>query len=204
MKKNNFPYLTRAWCLYEMLVIEGGEDFTDDASDSGGATRWGVTEAEARAYGYKGEMKDLPMETALDIGGKRFWDRMGCDWFHEKSPALAWIIYNNGYHAGHTTPLKWLQDFLNAANNLGTYYEDQTVDGKFGPTTRRTLDAYVSQRGANGVTNLLNFMMGKQIVNYEDICARREKDEKWFFGWCNRHQHLQEDILYHQGWRREK
>ncbi|KKM08171.1 hypothetical protein LCGC14_1726580, partial [marine sediment metagenome] len=39
------------------LGIEG--DFSDDPADSGGATKWGITESVARAFGYSGRMQNM-------------------------------------------------------------------------------------------------------------------------------------------------
>lgn len=39
----------------------------NDPSDKGGETNYGITVATARANGYKGAMRDLPLQTAKDI-----------------------------------------------------------------------------------------------------------------------------------------
>lgn len=40
--------------INEILEVEG-KQFADDPADSGGATRWGVTEKVARYWGYRGK-----------------------------------------------------------------------------------------------------------------------------------------------------
>ena len=46
--------------IEDLIEREGGEKFTDHPSDRGGPTRWGVTEAVARAFGYEGDMRTMP------------------------------------------------------------------------------------------------------------------------------------------------
>ena len=58
--------------LKEALGIEGG--YSDNKDDNGGKTNFGITKRLAVAYGYKGLMKDLSKETAIDIYKKEFWD----------------------------------------------------------------------------------------------------------------------------------
>ncbi len=49
----------------KVLGHEGG--FSDHPDDPGGKTRFGVTEAVARRVGYKGEMRELPLDLAKQI-----------------------------------------------------------------------------------------------------------------------------------------
>jgi lysozyme family protein len=39
----------------KVIMLEG--DFSDHPADRGGPTRWGVSEAVARAHGYAGDMR---------------------------------------------------------------------------------------------------------------------------------------------------
>ena len=52
-----------------VVLIEGG--YSDNPLDSGGKTKYGITEAVARAYGYTGEMRDLPLSVARAIYHER-------------------------------------------------------------------------------------------------------------------------------------
>ena len=65
----SLPALRRA-ALDHLIGLEG--DFVDDPADSGGATRYGVTEAVARAEGYRGPMARLPRPTAESIYVRRY------------------------------------------------------------------------------------------------------------------------------------
>ena len=58
---------------FERLLGHEG-DFVDHADDPGGATRWGITERTARAHGYTGPMRDLPVCVARGIAKIAYWD----------------------------------------------------------------------------------------------------------------------------------
>ena len=51
--------------LDELLEREG--DYVNHPADRGGPTRYGITEAVARAHGYSGAMAELPREEAAAI-----------------------------------------------------------------------------------------------------------------------------------------
>jgi len=70
----------------------------------GGPTMWGVTERVARAQGYQGPMRELPLATAKDIAKREYWDRYMCDQF---DPAIGYQIFDTAYNGGH--PVQWLQ-----------------------------------------------------------------------------------------------
>lgn len=46
--------------LDELIKREGG--YVNNLADRGGATKYGITEAVARANGFKGNMRDLPLK----------------------------------------------------------------------------------------------------------------------------------------------
>ena len=63
---------------FEIIVgSEGG--YSNDPNDPGGATRFGITEAVARANGYEGDMKDLPLDKAKSIYKAKYWDAVSGD-----------------------------------------------------------------------------------------------------------------------------
>lgn len=88
-----------------IVGIEGGYSDRDAASDPGLKTKYGVTEAVAREWGYKGEMRDLPLDTARAIAKKNYWDRFSCD---QLPPLLAYQVFDTAYNGGYA--VKWLQE----------------------------------------------------------------------------------------------
>jgi lysozyme family protein len=55
-------------------IIEREGGFSDHPNDTGGATRYGVTEKTARRHGYEGDMADLPYEFAVKVYSNEKWD----------------------------------------------------------------------------------------------------------------------------------
>lgn len=100
-----------------LIGNEGG--FVDNKADPGGATRWGVTERVARANGYTGDMRALPIDTARMIAKRVYWDPLHLDEF---DPRIAFQMLEANYNGGFT--VKWAQ--------MGA---GVSPDGKLGPIT---------------------------------------------------------------------
>jgi lysozyme family protein len=108
--------------LTKLYGIEGG--YTVDA---GGPTRWGVTEAVARANGYTGDMRDYPIESASAIYKPQFWDAVRAD---DLPDALRYAAFDAAVNSGPHASIKWLQ----AAS--GT-----VADGQLGPASMASIAA---------------------------------------------------------------
>lgn len=87
-----------------LLGHEG--DFVDHPSDPGGATRWGITERVARANGYDGPMRQLPVEIAKRIAKKDYWDAVRAD---ELPAAIRYSMFDAAYNSGTRQAILWLQ-----------------------------------------------------------------------------------------------
>lgn len=103
----------------KLLGHEG--DFSDHKDDPGGATRFGVTEAVARANGYRGPMRELPLETAKAIYRRLYWDAVKAD---ELPQGLRYSVFDAAVNSGVSQALKWLQRAVGAS-----------PDGRIGPQT---------------------------------------------------------------------
>lgn len=102
-----------------VLAHEGG--FVDHPSDPGGATKFGITERVARAWGYKGHMLDLPRDTAVEIYRAQYWSPVQGD----KLPdAIAFQVMDAGVNHGVGNAARWLQRAAGV-----------TEDGVIGPVT---------------------------------------------------------------------
>lgn len=88
-------------------IIEGGYVSRDGAADPGLETNHGVTERVARKWGYTGDMRDLPIDTARQIAKTEYWDQYQCDQLPE---LLAYQVFDTAYNGGY--PVKWLQECL--------------------------------------------------------------------------------------------
>lgn len=167
--------------LQHTLGIEGG--FSNDAADSGGATRFGVTEAVAREFGYKGEMSQLPLEFAQDVYRQKYWNLLQLDLVAVLSDRVAIELFDTAVNTGVAFAGKSLQRVLNVMNREQADYADIEVDGLVGPSTIRSLRAFLAKRGDAGIEVLFRALNSLQGAFYIDLAERRQKDEKFVFGW---------------------
>lgn len=109
----------------KLLGHEGG--FVDHPSDPGGATKWGITAAVARAHGYQGPMQDLPVVVARGIARGLYWDAVQADKLPE---AVRYAVFDAAYHSGVGQSIRWLQQAVGVAD-----------DGVIGPKTLQAVAA---------------------------------------------------------------
>lgn len=167
----------------EIIVKEGNGKYTNDPKDSGGPTRWGITEKTARKYGYTGDMELLPRETAVAIYKSKYWTKPKFDLINNIHPELAFRLLDFGVLAGQTTSAKMLQRALNVLNRNGRDYPDIVVDGDLGAKTREALNQFYRVRGKDGKNVLLGLVASQQSVYLMELAERRPKDEEYSFGW---------------------
>lgn len=105
--------------LKHLLGNEGG--YSDNPADPGGKTMYGVTERVARAFGYKGEMRDLPLSTATEIYRKNYWAPIKAD---QLPDALRFHVFDAAVNSGVSQAVKFLQRAAGV-----------TEDGVIGPQT---------------------------------------------------------------------
>lgn len=105
--------------FHKLLGHEGG--FVDHPDDPGGATNWGVTERVARANGYTGDMRNLPVDVAKAIYRKNYWTPIRAD---DLPPRLRYPVFDAAVNSGNTQAILWLQRAVGA-----------DADGKMGPQT---------------------------------------------------------------------
>jgi lysozyme family protein len=160
---------------------EGG--FVNNKKDSGGATKYGITEAVARANGYTGNMKDLPRELAVSIYEKEYWKPLNLDLIAIISPMVAEELFDTSVNCGIGTAAQWFQLVLNAFNRQGIYYPDLIVDGKVGKFTVNCFKDYMNHRahlrGEKVMLKALNCLQG---AHYIKLAALREKDKEFVYG----------------------
>ena len=148
--------------FHKLLGHEGG--FVDHPADPGGATNWGVTERVARANGYTGGMRELPVETAKAIYRKDYWTPIRAD---ELPESVRYAVFDAAVNSGNAQAVRWLQRAVGA-----------TADGIIGP---RTLQA-VREASAETVlrkmlAQRLRFMTGlKNWPSFSRGWARRIAD----------------------------
>lgn len=161
-----------------IIDVEGG--YTNNPADSGGPTRYGVTEAVARDYGYAGDMRDLPKSLAFNILSDKYWYEVKGDSLYELSEIIAEEVVDTGVNCGVRIAQTFLQRTLNVFNTQGTRYSDIVEDGHIGPATLEALGAYLQQRDELVLLRALNCLQGARYIELAELA---EKNETFVYGW---------------------
>jgi lysozyme family protein len=103
------------------LLLGHEGDFSDHPDDPGGKTRYGVTEAVAREVGYRGDMRELPLDLAKRIYLERYWLPVRAD---DLPPGIRYAVFDAAVNSGPRQAARWLQRALGVS-----------VDGIIGPKT---------------------------------------------------------------------
>ena len=168
--------------VFEQILRREGV-YSDRPADRGGKTKYGVTEAVARAHGYTGEMKDLSLGWAHRIYHAAYWDPLSGDAIAAVYPHVAYELFDTGVNMGVGIAGQFLQRALNALNHRGADWGDLTVDGLVGPMTVHALQAYHDRRGGPGEDVLLAALNALQGARYIGIAEHDETQEDNVYGW---------------------
>jgi lysozyme family protein len=164
-----------------LIAREGG--YVDHPADRGGPTKWGITQAVARANDYAGDMRDLPRDEAVKIYRRVYWDRPGFAAVAKTAPKIAAELLDTGVNMGPPVAIGFLQRALNALNRSGTDYPDIVLDRQCGQKTMAALSAFLRIRGAEGETVLLKAIEALQGERYITLSEQRPANEAFTYGW---------------------
>jgi lysozyme family protein len=167
--------------LDALIEREGG--FVNHPADRGGPTRFGITEAVARAHGYRGPMATLPKDEAEAIYLRLYWSRPKYDAVARRSPRIAAELFDTGANMGPAVASTFFQRALTALNRNGSDYIDLVPDGRIGPITLAALDAFLDTRGARGEVVLLRALEAMQGERYLRLAEKRPVNEAFLYGW---------------------
>lgn len=170
--------------IEKIIVAEQG--YVNHPSDKGGPTCWGITEAVARAFGYKGDMRLLPRDLAKKIYYARYYTEPRFDAVAALSPSIAEELTDTGVNMGQGTAARFLQEWLNVLNKRGTLYPDLTADGRIGSMTLYSLKTYLETRGKEGEERLLLALRCSQGNRYKEIAVAKPTQEDFVYGWLAR------------------
>jgi lysozyme family protein len=95
--------------------------YSDHAADPGGKTRYGITEAVAREVGYRGDMRELPLDLAKQIYKNSYWDAVKAD---QLPGAVRYLVFDAAVNSGVGQAARWLQRAVKVKD-----------DGVIGPMT---------------------------------------------------------------------
>jgi len=164
-----------------LLEREGG--FVNHPADKGGPTCFGITEAVARANGYRGAMRQLPQSEAAAIYRRLYWLRPRFDQVAKRAPRVAAELFDTGVNMGPAVAVTFLQRALTALNREGADYPDLVPDGRIGDRTLGALDSFLAIRGSSGATVLLRAIEALQGERYLRLAERRPANEAFLYGW---------------------
>lgn len=167
--------------VQKTLSLEGG--YTNDPADPGGATKYGITEATARAHGYTGDMWEFSLEMAKVIYKKSYWNVARLD--EVTSQLIAENVFDCNVNCGVKIGGRLLQEALNLLNTDPSgrqMYPEITADGIIGPNTLSTLHKALQCRQdmESLIVTLFNCL---RAVRYVDIIRARPKSKKFMIGW---------------------
>lgn len=145
---------------------EASDGFSNDKDDSGGYTRYGITQATA---GSIANVKALTRESAKAIYRDRYWNSVHCE---EMPPQIALILMDFGLGSGPNTGAKHLQRVLGVSD-----------DGVVGNGTLKALSAFTSP---TDIEKLSNRLINAHLGYLQSIYDHNPSQLKWKPGWTRR------------------
>jgi len=165
-----------------LIDREGG--YVNHPADKGGPTCFGITEAVARAHGYRGAMRQLSRGEAVEIYRRLYWLRPRFDEVAKRSPRVAGELFDTGANMGPAVAATFMQRALTALNRNGKDYADLVPDGRIGEVTLCALDTFLAVRcRSSGETVLLRALEALQGERYLRLAERRPANEAFLYGW---------------------
>lgn len=175
--------------VIDKILNEEGSAYTNNPADSGGPTKYGITQSALAAWrGHSvtpDDVKCLLMDEAAKIYRDRYYVKPGFASVSQASMAIAAKLTDAGVNVGPQTAGMWLQRCLNVLNQQGKAYSDIPADGKIGPVTVSALTAYLQARGKQGEAVMLAALNCLQGAFYIGLAEQREKDEQFVYGWIS-------------------
>ena len=165
----------------DVIGREGG--YSNHPADRGGATRWGITEAVARAHGYRGDMRTFPREDAVALYKRIYWVRPGFDRIGDLAPDIAAELFDTGVNMGPGVAVSFLHRALNALNRGASDYPDIILGVRIDDSTVAALTTFLRKRAPHGEAVLMKALEALQGERYLDLAERRPANEAFLYGW---------------------
>lgn len=171
--------------LIDAVIAREG-DYSDHPADRGGATCWGISEAVARANGYRGEMRNYPRVEAEAIYRRLYWERPGFARLAKFAPSVAQELFDSGVNLGPAAAISFLKRALNAMNRNGADYADVDAVPLIDDASLAALQSFLAKRGPAGEAVLLKALDALQGERYVHIAETRPVNEAFLYGWFAR------------------
>lgn len=150
--------------VQKTLVHEGG--FVDDPVDPGGATKYGITQADMPGV----SIKDITPEQATAYYSERYWKPL---YSQITSQDIADKIFDMGVLFGVGEAILLLQHVLK------TGFPEIEPDGIFGPSTLGAVEQADD-------TSLLNAYKSALVAHALQIVVKKPEEKKFVAGWGTR------------------
>lgn len=153
---------------FKLIIELEGDEYTNDPSDSGGETKYGIIKEVYEKYLDKNGLDNKPvyhmtLNEALSIYESNYWKPMKCDFI--RSP-LSIFLFQFGVNCGIRNSIMLIQKYFRLQ-----------ADGIIGPNTLKIL---------NTTPNILDIVEDIQTEYYDSICVKYPKNIKFKKGWYNR------------------
>lgn len=163
----------------ELIAREGG--YVDNAADKGGKTRFGITEAVARANHYAGDMAALPIELATQIYMATYWTGPRLDQVYRLAPRVAGELFDTGVNMGVGVAAKFLRRALVVLTG-----DALAPAGTIDAATITTLSTYLARRAKqNGEAVLIELLNALQGTHYAEIVEAKPAQRAFIYGWIS-------------------
>ena len=151
-----------------IFEVEGG--FTNDKNDRGGATNFGITEEEAREFGYTGDMRNLTKDFAENIYLKKYYLGNKLDKITDDRVALS--IFDWAVNSGR----RGIKKAQIVANKFGA---NLVIDGIIGNKTLEAINSINPEA-------FLKEYHKMQRTFYKNLAAKDSTQEDFLKVWLNR------------------
>jgi lysozyme family protein len=157
--------------ITKTLANEGGAAYTETPGDTGGATKYGISQKSYPTL----NIKALTEAEAKAIYKRDYWDKIKGDLIADQD--IAESIFDFAVNSGVGTASKLAQTA--ACDVSGVKRAASFIDGVVGPTTVGILNTLNSNHFL-AVYSLL------KISRYAEICNKSRDQSKFLLGWVNR------------------
>jgi len=164
--KNN----TNSDIIRKVLEREGGSKLTDDPSDPGGLTKYGISKRSNPDV----DIRNLTEDQAVVIYLNKYWTPSKAS---SLSESIQDMYFDMVVNFGQSRAVKILQEACNNKNRKSA--NKLVVDGKIGPKTIKASKLLEKDR-------LLAF----RVFHYSRICIKNTALMKYYYGWVRRSMHV--------------
>ena len=154
--------------------------FSNNPNDTGGKTKYGITETILKEFGDSTPIEDLTLEEAKKIYEFKYWKPLNLDKVNNQE--IANQIFDFGVNCGINTAGKAVQTSLNLLNYYTPNWLDLIIDGIIGT---KTLDA-INSLTPNDIPYFLKILKAERYIVYKNAVLKNSKNKAFIRGWINR------------------